>query len=714
MHVIRRISHKKEAIMNRIIIKICFLIIMVGLFITLQSSAHAQVNYDAREKTQTLPDEGWPQVVQSRGNTITLYQPQVETWQDNVLKARAAVSVSIKASAQPAYGVVFFTARTSVDRTNGIVTFEDITINRINFPKTAGDTADYQTMIKNSIPDWPRSIALDRLQADLAITRAEMRTQQRILVKNDPPKIFFSTQPAMLVLIDGTPVPRAIGGTSLMRIINTRALMLLDKDTGKYYLYVSDHWEETERIEGHWNPSKTPPASLKIALEDASQSKVVDLLETDGAPAAGPLTVYVSTVSAELIITRGKPDLQPIDGTQLLACSNSDNDIFLDLADQHYYILLTGRWYRSRALEKGPWEFVPGRSLPADFANIPENHPKGSVLASVPGTPQAKEAVISNSIPQTATVKRNEAKADVTYDGDPQFEPIVGTPLRYAKNSPVPVIEVDPHSFFCVINGVWFAATSPEGPWVVTDRIPAVIYTIPPSCPIHYVVYVKIYGSTPDVVYVGYTPGYYGALIGVDGTVIYGTGYIYYPWIGTVWYGWPVTWGCGVHFGWYVWGWGWGWGYYYGWRPIFRPWWGPMWGWGPHWWHPWGWRSGALNFHVNVYNRWGNHVVFHNPVHVTRNRAVFRGQSNNHFAGHNGDVYRRGANGIWERHTSSGAWSHFERGKGFEGEHSLGQSEMSRGLGNHRYGTYHYGGTHYSGQHWGGGKRSRGGHGSRR
>jgi hypothetical protein len=520
MHGIRPIYHKKEVVMIRYIIKIIFLIIMGGLIIALQPSARAQTYDTAQEKTQTPPDEGWPQIVQSRGNTITIYQPQVETWQDNLLKARAAVSVSTKASAQPVYGVVFFTARTSVDRSNGVVAFEDLTINRINFPKNGKNTADYQTMIKNSIPDWPQTIALDRLQADLAITRAEMRTQQKIAVQNNPPRIFFSTKPAMLVLIDGTPVPRAIGGTSLMRIINTRALLLLDKNTGRYYLYLADQWEEANSIEGPWNTAKNPPASLANALEDARQSKAVDLLEKDNEKTPGPLTVYVSTVSAELIITRGKPDLQPIDSTQLLACSNSDNDIFLNLTDQHYYILITGRWYRGKTLEHGSWEFVPGNSLPADFANIPENHPKGSVLASVPGTPQAKEAVISNSIPQTATVKRNEAKADVTYDGDPQFQPIAGTPLRYAINSPVPVIEVDSQSFFCVINGVWFAATSPEGPWVVADRIPVVIYTIPPSCPIHYVVYVKVYGSTPDVVYVGYTPGYYGALIGIDGTVI--------------------------------------------------------------------------------------------------------------------------------------------------------------------------------------------------
>ena len=672
--------------MMRFILNAGIIIMMSGLFSATLFPACLWAQSDG--DSMVLPDGGWPQVVQSSDNTITIYQPQIESWQDNLLKARSAVSVTTKASAQPEFGVVFFSARTEVDRSSGIVTFMNTTISSVNFPKSGKDTLNYTDIIKSSIPKWPQTIALERLIADMAVTQAEMKTQQRTRVKNDPPRLLISTRPAVLVLIDGTPVPRAIGGTSLMRIINTRALILLDKTSGKYYLYLSDHWEEAQNIEGPWIPAKNQPASLADALDDARQSKAVDLLEKDtksGTKFAGPLRVYVSTQPAELIITQGKPNLQPIDGTQILSCTNSDNDIFFYLKDQRYYVLIAGRWYRSRVLEKGPWEFVPGSSLPHDFANIPENHNKGNVLASVPGTPEAEEAVISNSIPQTATVKRSEAKADITYDGDPVFKPIEGTPLKYAVNSPVPVIKVDEKSFYSVINGVWFGATSPFGPWAVADRIPAVIYTIPPSSPVHYVVYVRVYGSTPEVVYVGYTSGYYGALIGIDGTVVYGTGYYYDPWIGTVWYGPPVTWGFGVCYGWHVWGWGWGWGYYYGWRPIFRPWWGPMWGWGAGWWHPWGWRGG-IKLHANVYSHWRSNIIVQNNIRSFRNQASFRGRANDHFAGRDGQVYRRTAEGRWERHIGEGRWTRFDNHSRFEGERFMRGTERLRDSGGRRSG----------------------------
>ena len=77
----------------------------------------------------------------------------------------------------------------------------------------------------------------------------------------------------------------------------------------------------------------------------------------------------------------------------------------------------------------------------------------------------------------------------------------------------------------------------------MATSVPDVIYTIPPSSPVHFVTYVRIYGATPEVVYVGYTPGYMGTVVSPYGTVVYGTGYSYTPWIGSVWYPPPYTYG---------------------------------------------------------------------------------------------------------------------------------------------------------------------------
>ena len=73
--------------------------------------------------------------------------------------------------------------------------------------------------------------------------------------------------------------------------------------------------------------------------------------------------------------------------------------------------------------------------------------------------------------------------------------------------------------------------------------VPEVIYTIQPSSRLYYVTFVHVYGYTPEVVYVGYTPGYLGTVVEPDGVVVYGTGYSYTPWIGNVYYAVPDTYG---------------------------------------------------------------------------------------------------------------------------------------------------------------------------
>ena len=324
--------------------------------------------------------------------------------------------------------------------------------------------------------------------------------------------------------------------------------------------------------------------------------------------------IYVASTPTELIVSGGNPAFTPIPQTQLQYMDNTDADVFIDgSADNAWYVLISGRWFTS-ASSKGPWSHVASNALPADFARIPSDSPKSAVLASIPGTPEAQESLIANSIPQTATIHRSQASFKATYDGEPKFESINGTDLEYAVNSPSAIFETATGAFYAVDKGAWFSGSTANGPWTVADSVPADIYSIPTSSPLHYVTYVQVYGSKGDDVYVGYTPGYYGTVVS-NNTVVYGTGYPCSAWVGLYWYGCPVTYGLGTAFGWspYTgWGFAWGWGY----NPWYSPWWGPFgwgyaaawgWGWGGGYWgYPGVW-AGAAAF--NAYGAWGNHVV---------------------------------------------------------------------------------------------------------
>jgi len=58
----------------------------------------------------------WPRQFTVGTTRSRSFQPQYESWQKARLDARSAVAVENPASPQPAYGVIWFTARTQIDK----------------------------------------------------------------------------------------------------------------------------------------------------------------------------------------------------------------------------------------------------------------------------------------------------------------------------------------------------------------------------------------------------------------------------------------------------------------------------------------------------------------------------------------------------------------------------------------------------------------------
>lgn len=605
----------------------------------------------------------WPRRFEDKGTVFLVYQPQPDTWAGNQLDARAAFSVQPPGIAQPAYGVMWITARTEVDKVAGLVHLEELKVARVSLPAAPDRSDAVLRAIRQHLPRGGRTVSLAELEASVAVAQAAPQTAA-VPVDNDPPRIIVVATPALLVRVDGTPVLRQVAGSSLLRVINTRALILLDPATARYYLALGSRWLESAAIDGAWAPAAVPPAALDKARQAAVASGQVDLLEAVApAGAAGPPPViYVSTVPAELIVTQGPPEWSPIEGTDLLYVRNTEANVLMELRSQATYVLISGRWFRAQSTS-GPWQYVPPAQLPPSFARIPPHGPKAAVLTAVPGTPQAQEALIANSIPQTATINRSQARVAVVYDGAPQFHPIEGTPLQYAVNSPTPVIRVDGKTYYALANGVWFVAASPAGPYAVAVVVPPVLYSIPPTSPLHYVTYVRVYGYTPTVVYVGYTPGYLGTVVGPDGVVVYGTGVVYPPWVGTVWYPPPATYGSSSGFSGAA-------------AAGFMM--GTMTGMaiGAATWGSCCYTTTSANVNVNrtvntyhttvngsnVYNTWGSKTVVSKgsdsaTVYRSPSSAVVtNNQNNNVYAAHDGNVYRQDDGSYQKWDSSSQSW----------------------------------------------------------
>lgn len=710
----------------------------------LSLSAAPQGSPGTGAEVASPPDGGWPKLITSGTARISFYPPQVESWEGTLLKFRAALSVKVPAdratAAAPAggdpspeyreaFGAAWFSARTLTDREHRVVTIQAMRLEKVSFPTLFDDGASYEQTLADSLPNFPHTFSLDRLETALAMSQVRLKTR-KTAVRNDPPRIFYCKEPTALVLVDGPPALRPVGETGWLRVVNTRSTLLHDPREKRFFLHLPGTWLAAGEIEGPWEAVTGPTGTLdallaKVRDELAAASRSLKGADSTSAPAGAetaggsaspaeapspgsPRTetvvtrVRVSTVPAELVQTDGDVRFRAIAGTGLQEVSNSPNALFFDPPGARYYLLLSGRWFAAPALD-GPWTFVPGSDLPEDFLRIPENDPKGYVLASIPSTPQSREALIAGSIPQTAVVKRKEARTDVNYDGDPRFVAIDGTSLQYAVNADIPVVRVDAGNFYAVRSGVWFRASAPDGPWEAADSVPPAVYEIPPSSPVHPVTYVNVYNVTPEEIWVGYLPGYLGSYVCPDETVVYGTGWLYAPWVGARWYARPWTWGyaveltSGSHGGW-TWtcavveapGWGpwwWGWDYHGGTGDFWAPWWTGMGGWAV--WVP------VVPFYRDQYEKWSANVIRNNPQ-IEQWRRQFEAwrhgglgpsgvpgaRPDNLFAGRDGQVYRRGEKG-WEAHDGKG-WKPVAPGAGGEGLHNLERENLGRMLGDAR------------------------------
>ncbi|MEP7328781.1 MAG: hypothetical protein ABI777_06180, partial [Betaproteobacteria bacterium] len=584
-----------------------FVAAALALLVATAFSFHADAQNPAPAKTSTIPPDSWPRVVDLSTGQVLVYQPQVTSWTGNRIDFRAAMALKPDGAKDENFGVAMVSARTQVDKIMRTVVFENLTFSKIDFPTLPDHGARYSAELQKEFASKVRTMSLDRLEASLAATGIKPST---VAVNNAPPQVIISNVPAILVPIDGAPVIKPVPGNArFSRVINSRALILQGGFEQNFYLHVYDGWMSASSIAGPWTQSYRQPLGMDDVAQQIAKSGKVDML-SGGANANpkpslanGVPVIYTPQGPSELLTFNGQPDFVPIVGTPLLWASNTTSDVLIDTTTSNYYALLSGRWFKSLALT-GPWTFVPADALPTSFAQIPPHSLAGAVLPTVAGTPQAQAAVIANSIPQTATVPRQGGpKFTPSFDGPPQFAPITGTPMSYVINSSVPLIQVAPGAYYAVTAGVWFTAGAITGPWTVASAVPSVMYTIPPSSPIYYVTYVRIYEATPQYVYVGYTPGYLGTVVSPYGTVVYGTGYAYAPWVGSAWYPPPYTYGVAA-------------------APLYNPYVGFTYGfavglataawtypyWGGAYYHP-GYYGGypcCASASANVYGHWGN------------------------------------------------------------------------------------------------------------
>jgi len=484
--------------------------IVSGLLLALASVAPAQ---DAA-------DPGWPRVFTQGPLQLTIYQPQVDYWHGYTnLHFRCAIAVK-GVLKQEKYGVAEIDAVTVTDQPNRIVALVPIQ-REIRFPNVSdAELAQLRAAVDQIKPSGEAvTISLDRVIA--CLTPDKQTAQPPVELNLNPPKIFYSSVPAVLVIFMGEPrlQPVATNRTDLMFALNTNWDILYDTASQRYFLLDRDIWLVAPDVKGPWILAGQLPASLSTLPADDNWAQV--RANIPGQRAKQAPVVYVSTQPAELIVTDGPAGYRPVKGTRLMQVVNTDSVVFLNSGDTKFYFLVAGRWFRAPSLD-GPWS-AASADLPADFAQIPDNDPAAFVKASVPGTRDAQDAILLASIPTTTTVQMTNPTVSVIYSGKPDFVEITNTTVQYAVNTPNAVFLVS-GKYYCCDQGVWFVSGTATGSWTFCTSVPAAIYTIPPSNPHYNVTYVVVQSSTPTTVTYSATSGYSGEYVARTGVLMFGVG----------------------------------------------------------------------------------------------------------------------------------------------------------------------------------------------
>ena len=484
----------------------------------------------AAQAAAVPPDGDWPHAYTTKtGAALLVYQPQVSSWVDQKkIVAYSAVSDMAKGATAAALGTLMWESDTSVALDDRLVNFSEYKITQSNFPTLKPE--QLKTVVDeiiSAVPPNERVIALDRVLANIDTSLIIAKNVDG--VKADPPAIFFSKTPAVLVNIDGDPIWATITQNDLSSAVNTNWDLFQHRPTKTFYLRNDRVWLKATDVKGPWTPAGKLPESFAKLPDDDNWKDVKASLPGQTVSASQAPKVFVSLVPAELILLRGEPSYLAVQGASpLLWVSNTEADVFRAGLKGAVYFLVAGRWFSAPDFT-GPWTFATP-ALPAVFKQIPLEHDRSRVLASVPGTRQAAEAIMLAQIPQTARVSKTVAAPEVEYQGTPEFQPIEQTNVARAVNTDKDIIKVGDLYYMC-FQGVWFMSKAPTGPWAVTGDVPKPIYEIPVSSPSYPVTQVTVQESNDDAVVFATAMAFTGVMV-AWGCAVWGTGYYYPPYYG--------------------------------------------------------------------------------------------------------------------------------------------------------------------------------------
>jgi len=222
----------------------------------------------------------WPKELKGKGGTVTIYQPQIETFNGNKLESRAAVSVTTKEQKSPLFGAIWMDCNVSTDKDNRIVELIDVKVSASKFPDIEEKNKEkIIKFIETEVPKWELTISLDNLLASLEITDEQAKLAGNL--NNEAPEIIYTTKPTVLISIDGEAKFKETSNENYKYVVNTPYFLVQNTKSKDYYINGGDLWYQSKNIEKGWVNVKKVPSDLEKLAKDAIQQEEVDKTNTE-------------------------------------------------------------------------------------------------------------------------------------------------------------------------------------------------------------------------------------------------------------------------------------------------------------------------------------------------------------------------------------------------------------------------------------------------
>ncbi len=247
----------------------------------------------------------FPRQWTNESGTVVVHAPEIDAWPNfETLEARAAVEVTLAGDDVSTIASIQFTATTETNLDLGLIAIDNIELTAVNMSLMVAPeyAARFEAVIRENLRANPQEIPVEVVLGYIS-PDATLPTPEGMRL--EPPPIFYSMTPAVLLQTDGDPLVAPIPDTQLQFVINTNWDLLKYRDS-EWYLLNGSTWLTSESLTGPWEYVRRLPGDFDDLPTDenwAAARAAIPPQRPDGEPP----TVLVSDRPAELILLDGEP-----------------------------------------------------------------------------------------------------------------------------------------------------------------------------------------------------------------------------------------------------------------------------------------------------------------------------------------------------------------------------------------------------------------------